>query len=590
MATILSSKKSAVGSPYVYYTVDVTTSNRTTNGITLKMSVTAWLGSSSSQLGTGSTYGILGYLKILGTEYAITIKGTDDSWSGTTKHTATITKTISGLNASDTSITGVKFRTTRTGSKNDGSIAHAGELGSTSCSNITFEAGHTPPSDVTYSMIEARQKLVDAGVPDNVIVENLSLKRFTIGATLYDNASVKYAIVYNRINFIRVETTDNPATVDFDFSTEELSFNDDGTKTLFATQITDSFGSAMLNKNTTSMIEAWDEYDYIPYRKISLIETSTAVKRNGQTSGKVNLNVNGTFYNGVVGNVNQSGTYKPVIKYNFWKLGDAEPTTYDYSVPEENIVVNGTQFKVENYEIGSSVETDSNYFNPDYAYRVKVYVKDNFTTYPSQEKPIAVGEATWTEYKDRVDFKRATKKGNDFYAPQIGDVIITSTNVGAEEMAKRHGGKWTLVDKEFKNVYEFLSNTNVATLTSLSNLDVRLFRTGHMVYLDVSATTKANITDTTLNVCTLNVEALGFQGKLGNRTMYITGFSDGGNNMIQFSMSTGNFVIQSLDAVGDDSHKVSSGATIYWNQTIIADSFNSMLDEDCDKFYWRKDE
>lgn len=414
MATILNSKKSAVGSPYVYYTVNVTPSNRTTNGITLKMSVTAWLASSSSVLGSGSTYGIVGYLKILGTEYKITIKETGDSWSGTTKHTASITKTISGLNASDTSITGVKFRTTRTGDKNDGSIAHAGELGSTSCSNITFEAGHTPPSGVTYTMVETNQKLINVGVSNNVIVENLSNKKFTIGATLYDDAQVKYALVYNRINSVKVETTANPATVNYNFASKGLSLNDVGTKVPIAVGIIDSFDTSMLNKDTTNLATAWDEYDFIPYRKISLIETSSNVKRNGQTSGKVLLNVNGTFFNGIVGNVNQSGTYRPIIKYKFWKVGSSEPSSYEYTVPSTKISISGTQFKVENYEIGSSVETDTNYFNPDYAYRVKIYVEDNFTTYPSKEKPISVGEATWTEYKDRVDFKKITIQGQEF--------------------------------------------------------------------------------------------------------------------------------------------------------------------------------
>ena len=139
MATILSSKKSAVGGPYVYYTVNATASDRTVEGITVKISVTSKLASSSSVLGTGSTYGLVGYIKLKGTEYAITLKGTSESWSGTTAHTASITKTITGLNVTDTSLTGITFRVTRTGDKNDGSIAHAGELGATSCSNITFE-------------------------------------------------------------------------------------------------------------------------------------------------------------------------------------------------------------------------------------------------------------------------------------------------------------------------------------------------------------------------------------------------------------------------------------------------------------------
>jgi hypothetical protein len=168
----------------------------------------------------------------------------------------------------------------------------------------------------------------------------------------------------------------------------------------------------------------------------------------------------------------------------------------------------------------------------------------------------------------------------------VGSVFTTSTNTNPANLGLP--GTWELYDKQFKDVYEYKSGTAIATLTSLASLGVRITRTGHMVHIDCNAETKANITDTTLSVCTLKPAVLGFTGALADRMMYFTGYSDGGNNMIQFGMSAKSFVLESYDAVGDDSHKVSSGATIIWSQTIVADSFTQLADAYCDKFFWKR--
>lgn len=433
MATILNSKKSTIGSPYVYYTIEAKTSNRTINGITIKFDITAWLGSSGSSLGSGSTMGIIGYLKVLGTEYSVTIKGTSDKWSGTTKHTVSKTITIeTGLNPIDTSITGITFRTTRTGSANDGEIANSGELGATACSNITFEAAHTPPTDVTYTMVETNQKLIDAGIKDDVFVKGLSIKLFNISGTVYDDATIKKYAIFNRLNVF--STTTLPVIVD-------LTQNELQTDLTYVSQIpiraqiVDSFETAGYSTN--------DLYEYIQYNRINLVETSTTVKRNGQLSGKTKLNVKGNLFNGIVGNVDQS-TYKPIVKYKFWQTGTEEPTSYDYEIPSDNITIENGVFSVSNYEIGSSVETDINWFNPDNAYKVKIYIEDNFTNYESQEKSIPVGEATWTEYRDRVDFKKITIKGTEIFP--VGYVYMSVDPTSPEIL---FGGKWEQIKDKF---------------------------------------------------------------------------------------------------------------------------------------------
>lgn len=450
--------------------------------------------------------------------------------------------------------------------------------GKTSSGSKTFELDqlHKLPDEVTFDILEVNEELINAGVSNDTFVKELSIKSFNISGNTYDNATIKEYGILNRI--MPYGTATLPLIIDFS-QNEILTDLTYVTKVPITGRIIDSYDTAGYSETLL--------FDYVPYNKIKLVETSTTVKRNGQTSGKVRLNINGNLYNGIVGNADQS-TYKPIVKYKFWQTGTEEPTTYDYEIPSDNITIENGVFNVSNYEIGSSVETDINWFNPENAYKIKVYVKDNFTSYESQEKSIAVGEATWTEYKDRCDFKRITVKGNDIYTPVIGDVITTSTNVGTEEMAKRYGGTWELYDKQFKDVYEFKTGTAIATLTSLSSLEVRITRTGHMVHLDCNAKTSANLTDTTVSVCTLKSAVLGFNGSLADRMMYFAGYSDGGNNMIQFGMVAKSLLLESYDVVGDGSHKVSSGANIMWSQTIVADNFTQLADAYCDKFYWKR--
>lgn len=412
MATILSETKSTGGSPYAYYIVNVTASDRTVNSVKVKVDITGRLSSSSAFLGTGSTMGLIGYILLNGKEYSVTLKTTSQSWSGTTKHTASATFTIEDLEGSQSQLTNIKFRVSRTGSAaND--YTKGAAMSSKNCSNLQIGVGHTEPTNVTYVMTEKNQKLIDAGISNDLIVENLSIKEFLFSYTLHDGASFKRCRIWNMASAV-YGSDENPFSINL--KNQPFPGKYDGKILLFGDVVDSLEGYGASSKIY---------YDYIPYTSISLNETNTITKRSGQTTGKVKLNVSGTFYNGNIGNINQSGNYKPIIKYKYWKLGDVEPGTFDNIISNENITITNNMFIVTDYEIGSIDETASNYFNPDYAYRVKVYVEDNFTSYTSQEKQIPVGEATWTEYKDRVDFKKASIKGKDI----ISDIVYSDNQV-----------------------------------------------------------------------------------------------------------------------------------------------------------------
>lgn len=403
MATILSEAKSTGKDPYAYYTVNATASDRTVSTVKVKVDVTSRLSSSQSFLGKGSTMGLIGYIKLNDEEHSITLKTTNQSWSGTTEHTASATFTVEDLEGSQSQLTDIKFRVSRTGSAAD-NYSQGAAMSSKNCSNLQIGVGHTEPTNVTYVMTEKNQKLINAGISNDLIVENLSIKEFLFSYTLHDGASFKRCRIWNMASAV-YGSDENPFSINL--KNQPFPGKYEG-KILLLGDVVDSLDGYGASPKTY--------YDYIPYTNISLVETSTTARRNGQTSGKVYLNINGTFYNGSVGNVTQT---KPTIKYKFWKLGDNEPTTYNNTIPSDNISILNNTFSVSNFEIGSSVETATNYFNPELAYRVKIYVEDNFTSYTSQDKSIPIGEATWTEYKDRVDFKKITIKNKNefFYEP-----------------------------------------------------------------------------------------------------------------------------------------------------------------------------
>lgn len=405
MAVILNNKKSTYGSPYCYYTVEYTsTSNRTATDVDITFKVTSHLAYSSSSFGTGRT--LKAQLYINGTwRDEQTLKASNESWSGTSNHTKTFTLTISNLNASTTTLSGVQFKVKSSASD------QASGLDATSCSDITIPSGHTPPDTVRFNMTEASNSPVYGIVNDNVIAENLSVKQFNVTCNLYDDATFSKAILKNYDNVIK-ESTSTSFTVDF--STVGLIVNTSVDRIPFKAIVQDSKGG----EGFLGYV-----YQYIPYTPPAVIESSIIAKRTYQVTGNVVLSLSGTYYNGA--DLNQGGTYQPTIKYKFWEAGDDEPDTYGNTISASSVTISNGTFSVSNYSLGNSFELNK-------SYKIKVQVNDTYkTTAMSEPKTIPYGEALWTEYKDRVDFKKLT----------IGGVEVTpmTTTTGTPTFTKTSG-------------------------------------------------------------------------------------------------------------------------------------------------------
>lgn len=166
--TVLSNKQSTVGSPYVIYTVQLQSSLRTASTVNIDCIVTLHLSSSYSHLGTGHV--LTGYITINGQIFSIDLKGWNESWDGTTNHTASTSFQVTGLSSSTTSLSST-FSVSNSGGS-------AGTLNETAMSSISISSGNSASSFKIQS---------DIYVGDKVTVHITSLS-----STNYHSISISY--------------------------------------------------------------------------------------------------------------------------------------------------------------------------------------------------------------------------------------------------------------------------------------------------------------------------------------------------------------------------------------------------------------
>lgn len=122
---------STASDPKINYTVTAKSSGRTANSVKVTFAITGSLGSSGSYFLTG--YGLKASVYVGGAWHDVTLKKTSDKWRGRTGHTVNLSTTVTGLATNTASLTGIKFKVTRT--DNNGT---AGTLGETACSKFAI--------------------------------------------------------------------------------------------------------------------------------------------------------------------------------------------------------------------------------------------------------------------------------------------------------------------------------------------------------------------------------------------------------------------------------------------------------------------
>lgn len=158
-----------------------------------------------------------------------------------------------------------------------------------------------------------------------------------------------------------------------------------------------------------------------------------------------------------------------------------------------------------------------------------------------------------------------------------GAIYITTNNKNPSSYL---GGEWELIDKEFKAIQSTSGGFNLNT-TNAKDSQCYYTRAGHTITFELRLNNKVNLTDTTLELGTIDLEKLGVTSLDG--TQRIVGYADGGNCCIMFNI-TQYGVVQSVDIIPESSMS-SNSLCVTFTSTITKER---MLDSACDKFYWRK--
>lgn len=147
--TMTSQVTSTASSPNVNYSAAYTATRASDNTetVSVKLDFAGWLNSSASQLGTGIKLTI--YARIDGGSWSsVVLKDTSVSWSGTTKHSVSLT-----LSTSTTASTAkIEWYVSRTGSTYSGTAGTLGSSSSPQTHTINIPAYSAVQYTVTYSV------------------------------------------------------------------------------------------------------------------------------------------------------------------------------------------------------------------------------------------------------------------------------------------------------------------------------------------------------------------------------------------------------------------------------------------------------
>lgn len=192
--------------------------------------------------------------------------------------------------------------------------------------------------------------------------------------------------------------------------------------------------------------------------------------------------------------------------------------------------------------------------------------------------------ANWTDaqYPSAKTLYNTYNKLLDLMHP-IGSILTTASNVNP---AATLGGTWTLVDKAFKDTYitldsSYWTNTN-AELADYSNIMLN----NHTVSMRLQFKITTTLSDSTVELGKLDLTSCGITN-LAHAIFYDAIISDGGNCTLGYRFDTdGTILIYEVLNV-DGSHSMDSGLSFYIH-LVQPVKYTNMLDEFCDKFYWKR--
>ena len=169
-------------------------------------------------------------------------------------------------------------------------------------------------------------------------------------------------------------------------------------------------------------------------------------------------------------------------------------------------------------------------------------------------------------------------------AHPIGSVLTTSTN---ENPSAKLGGTWELVDKALKGTYMNIPvsswTANKATLNSTSNVLLMDHTINLRVYVNITdaISSDADVVLGKLNLATLGVTAL------SSSVYRQPAVSDAGNCVACYTLeSDGTITINDVLSF-NNTHSAAANTDFIFN-ILFPVGYDRMIDDFCDKFYWKR--
>ena len=242
---------------------------------------------------------------------------------------------------------------------------------------------------------------------DNLFVNNLSDKTFTVNYSFYDGATPSQLNIYTRSGTeIDSTATLNSSQATLNVNTIRYKESDViNNKVSFILELVDSSGG---KKRITT-----PEYDALLYFGVNLESTACRIKRNGQASGQATLTLKGTWFNGQVGNLTNSLTF--FIDYE--KVGEQQTT--HVSVPSS--VNTGTGNNIEVNWLLQENGIPITAFDKRYSYIFYVTVVDTASRGLAALATLTLSKGVWlmAKFKNRVDFARLTVQNRYEIYPNV---------------------------------------------------------------------------------------------------------------------------------------------------------------------------
>ena len=421
-------------------------------------------------------------------------------------------------------------------------------IGSTMC---TFTAKVTDSNpiigDFGYNDSNAETVLITQN--EQRIIRNNSNLVFYIGVATPQNAAAisNYEVTFNEIT----KSITSPGNLDFGI----VNLSSDTTATL---KVTDSRGNTTV-KEITVVIDDW----ILPTALITLNRKNNFYS---ETEIKVDVTYSSLNDKNIIGIQYQC---KKIDEDNFTITGELEDNVLstieldnEYQWYIEIILtdlIGKTKYSL-NLDRGMPII----FFD-----RLKSSV--GFNQFPTGEKSVEISGSIMNDGKALLDIIHP-----------IGCTYITESNTDPANILGF--GKWELYDKEFKPQYLsadegiFTHNT-----TNVSESSAVAVFGGHTVRVRITAVNKVALSDTNKELGTINLDKIGVQNLIYTETFNASCSDDTSVARVSVTHNTG--LVTHLGTIGGTSIAVGETINIDFTVPMIAER---MLNEFCDKFYWKR--